>query len=183
MAIEPINEACVAQIRAGDRVAFEQLFRSWYGKLADYAVRITGSPDAAEDVVQTVFVSLWNRRDALPDATALPAYMRRAVRNRALNHLRDSRSSEQLSRLTDAELAIPPLGYVDVETSELAEMLEEAMSELSPRNREIFELSRVHELTYREIAETLGISIKTVETLMGRALRALRLTFRAQLDE
>jgi RNA polymerase sigma-70 factor (ECF subfamily) len=183
MAIEPINEACVAQIRAGDRVAFEQLFRGWYGKLADYAVRIVGSPDAAEDIVQTVFVSVWNRRDALPDATTLPAYLRRAVRNRALNHLRDTRSSEQLSRLTDEESSIPPRGAVDLEASELAERLAEAMGELAPRTREVFELSRVHELTYREIADTLGISIKTVETLMGRALRALRAALRSELSD
>ena len=183
MAIEPISDACIAGIRAGDRIAFEQLFRGWYGKLADYAVRITGSPDAAEDVVQTVFVSLWNRREALPDATTLPAYLRRAVRNRALNHLRDSRPSEQLSHLTDAESAVPPVGALDLEASELASALHAAMGDLAPRTREVFALSRVHELTYREIADALGISVKTVETLMGRALRALRAALRAELDE
>ena len=183
MAIELISEECVAGIRAGDRAAFEQLFRGWYGRLADYAARLVSSPDAAEDVVQTVFVSVWNRREALPDANTLSAYLHRAVRNRALNHLRDSRESRHLSIYTDDEPGIPPSVESDLADADLATALQEALAELAPRTRAVFLLSREQELTYNEIASTLGISVKTVETLMGRALKALRTTLRAQLLE
>ena len=183
MAIELISEECVAGIRAGDRSAFEQLFRAWYARLADCAARLVSDPDAAEDVVQTVFVSLWNRRDALPDATRLPAYLHRAVRNRALNHLRDQRATHGLSLLTDEELYTAPSVESDLEDDDLATALQLALRSLSPRTRQVFLLSRSHELTYTEIASTLAISVKTVETLMGRALRALRVTLRARLNE
>ena len=184
MAIELISEECVAGIRAGDRAAFEQLFRAWYARLADYAARLVSDPDAAEDVVQTVFVSLWNRRDALPDATRLPAYLQRAVRNRALNHLRDHRTMHGLSLLTtDEELHTAPSVESDLEDADLETALQSALANLSPRTRQVFLLSRSHELTYSEIAGTLAISVKTVETLMGRALRALRVTLRARLNE
>ncbi len=183
MAIEPISEALVAGIRAGDRHAFERLFRAWYAPLADYAARLVDSPDAAEDVVQTVFVSLWNRREAMPDAAQLPAYLHRAVRNRALNFLRDHRATQPLSALTDDEPRVAPAIERQLESDDLARVLEVAMSSLAPRTREVFELSRVQALTYQQIATTLDISVKTVETLMGRALRALRASLRPRLDE
>ncbi|HKS04964.1 MAG TPA: RNA polymerase sigma-70 factor [Gemmatimonadaceae bacterium] len=163
----------VAAVRGGDRGAFERLFRATYADLADYAARIVASRDAAEDVVQDVFIAVWNRRDALPDADKLASYLYRAVRNRALNYLRAQRGTESLID-SDGGPAIAPEADDALAADEVQTALTSALGALSPRAREVFLLSREQHLTYNEIAVTLEISVKTVETLMGRALRMLR---------
>ena len=173
----------VVAVRAGDRTAFERLFRSWYARLADYAARIAPSRDAAEDVVQEVFIAVWNRRDALPDADKLAAYLHRAVRNRALNQLRSQRGTERLSADDDGGPAVSASIETELEDADLAAAAQTALNALAPRTREVFLLSREQGLTYNEIAVTLEISVKTVETLMGRALRALRTTLAPRLKE
>jgi RNA polymerase sigma-70 factor (ECF subfamily) len=164
----------IAAVRSGDRAAFERLFRAWYARLAEYAAGITRSRDTAEDVVQEVFIAVWRRRDALPDADKVGAYLHRAVRNRALNQLRGQKGMSSLSDEEMEEPASPVAADADVEYADLASAVAAALDSLAPRTREVFLLSREQELTYAQIADTLGLSVKTVETLMGRALRAMR---------
>lgn len=173
MTTDDPTAALLAAIATGDETAFERLFRAWYGRLADHAHRITRDADRAEDAVQEVFVALWKGRERLPDAAALGGYLHRAVRNRALNQLRATRG-DRVDPDGLAALAIAPTAVPDLEAEELARAMVAALEALPPRTREVFLLSREQQLTYREIAETLEISIKTVETLMGRALRELR---------
>lgn len=183
MAIDPLLEQQLAALRRGDRRAFEQLFRRWYGRLADYTVRLVDSPDTAEDVVQSVLIALWNRHEHAPDAASLPAYLYRACRNRALNAARDQRRAATVPIDTADEPGIAPTIETELHIADLDAVLQTALRTLAPRTREIFLLSREQELTYGEIAVTLGISVKTVETLMGRALRALREQVRSRLLE
>ena len=164
----------LARIRAGDRAAFERLFRTWYPRLADWAFRLLESRDAAEDAVQEVFVAIWQGRERLPEAQSIAAYLHRAVRNRALNQLRQQKTAGRWIAAQDSE----PMISAEVESGlvdrELDAAYRAALAELAPRGREVFVLSRERGLTYAQIAETLGISVKTVETLMGRAIAALR---------
>jgi len=171
---DPLTAETLARVRAGDRDAFERLFRAWYGRLAGYAAGLTGGRDAAEDVVQELFVALWTRRDALPDFDSLPAYLHRAIRNRCLNHLRKQRTAGGWLARQDADPAVPPVAEDTLIGQETADRIQAALAALAPRTREVFLLSRDQGLTYPAIAETLGISVKTVETLMSRGLRALR---------
>jgi len=178
VATDPPAAELVNRMRAGDQAAFEQVFRRWYAPLADYAAQILQNRDAAEDAVQDAFIAVWNRRDALPDATKLSAYLYRAVRNRALNQLRGQKGIASLDDEDSEEPSVEPAALSAIEHAELADAVAAAIDALAPRTREVFLLSREQELTYAEIAETLGISVKTVETLMGRALRTLRATLR-----
>jgi RNA polymerase sigma-70 factor (ECF subfamily) len=180
---DPPSAELVSRIRAGDRAAFEQVFRRWYAPLADYASQILQNRDAAEDAVQDAFIAVWNRRDALPDAATLNAYLYRAVRNRALNQLRGQKGMASLDDDDSDEPSVEPSALAAIEHAELADVVTAAISALAPRTREVFLLSREQELTYAQIAETLGISVKTVETLMGRALRALRATLRPRTND
>lgn len=173
----------LARIRAGDRDAFERLFREWYARLADYALRLLGSRDAAEDAVQEVLVAVWQGRSGLPDAGSLAGYLHRAVRNRALNQLRSRQTAGRWLARQDPEPQIAPEAETGIEDRELDAAYRAALAELAPRNREIFVLSREQGLSYREIATTLGISVKTVETLMGRALKSLRERLTPRLRE
>jgi RNA polymerase sigma-70 factor (ECF subfamily) len=135
-----------------------------------------GERDAAEDAVQEVFVAMWRGRAALPEPAALAGYLHRAVRNRALNQLRQRHGDA-----VDPDGVIAPALALDrVEAAELRERLERALRALPPRTREVFLLSRQQGLTYQAIADTLGISVKTVETLMGRAIAALRAEVRRE---
>lgn len=165
----------VERLRAGDRDAFEEVFRANYGRLADYARGLVGSQDAAEDVVQEVFVTLWTKRGSVSSPDNLVAYLFRSVRNRGLNFLRHQRLVTDFRSRKAAE-GVPQAAPADREAvdAEIAEALAAAVDALPPRCREVFQLSRERGLTYPEIAETLGISIKTVETQMGRALKAIR---------
>jgi RNA polymerase sigma-70 factor, ECF subfamily len=168
------NEA--AALRRGDEAAFDAVFRAHYAPLCRYATGLTdGDPDEAEDLVQQAFVKLWEKRDTLDFNWSVKAYLYKMVHNTALNRLRHQQTKQKYQQYN---LALPLENAQEQPQDtlpELRERLQEALNELPPQCRNVFELSRFEELKYREIAELLDISIKTVETQMGKALRLMRL--------
>jgi len=128
----------------------------------------------AEEVVQDVMLELWRRRESLAKDSSPQAYLFQSTRNRALNHIRHERverkSEPELMRQTEMSASAPS----QLVEEEIEVALRTAVSELPDRCREVFELSRTHGLKYAEIATVLGISVKTVEAQMGKALRSLR---------
>lgn len=162
------------QLQRGSHAAFDTIFRSWYARLVGVAETLLGDRAAAEEAAQDVMVELWRRHDSIRIETALGAYLFRAVRNRALNQLRQQQTRHRAEPVL--AVASPPPASADSRAAarELQLALHEALDTLPPRCREIFELSRVEGLRYAEIADRLGISVKTVEAQMGKALRLLR---------
>jgi len=161
-------------MQRGDESAFDTLFRAFYAPLCRYACSLTnGDMDEAEDVVQQVFVKLWEQRAALEVQWSVKAYLYKMVHNRCLNRLRDARIRERYKAHHAEELEQGHLPQPGAET-ELNERIQQALATLPTECRRVFELSRFEELKYREIADQLGISIKTVETQMGKALRLMR---------
>jgi len=115
-----------------------------------------------------------SRRDQI-DADASPqGYLFRATRNRALNHLRHLRVQQRSASQIDTDEVREPGAQAQLVADEMERAARQAVAELPPRCREVFELSRVRGLRYAEIAELLGVSVKAVEANMGRALRTLR---------
>ena len=162
----------VERIRAGDEPAFEALFRALAPGLCALVTRYVGSRAVAEEIVQDLFLELWTRRTELAIDQSIAAYLFTAARNRALNHLKRER------RLVDLTPTMRP-GESDPNAPGEAELLDalelqDAIAQLPARCRLIFTLNRHQDLSYTEIATSLGLSVKTVETQMGRALRALR---------
>lgn len=156
-----------------DPVGFEALFRAQFKGLHAYAATILKDPDGAEDVVQQCFIKLWKIWEAGQVPASPAAYLYRAVYNDCLNVLKHQKvkmAHEQYTRHTSKESA--PESFTKVRELEAA--LDKALSELPEQCRTIFQLSRFEELKYREIAERLGLSIKTIEAQMGKALRLLR---------
>lgn len=162
------------RIQSGDEGAFDTVFRAWYPTLVRVAAALLRETDAAEEVAQEVMIELWRRRHVVSADVSLRPYLLRAIRNRALNHLRHLRVRRDTETDVEATYDAPIATDQPIVATELSQAAEAAVRELPPRCREVFELSRVHGLKYAEIAETLGISQKTVEAQMGKALRIMR---------
>lgn len=158
----------------GDHAAFDTLFRAYYASLVGFAQSLVRERALAEELSQDVMLELWRRRESLVLQESVRAYLYQSVRNRALNHLRHERieRTRQPDLEPDASMAPPP--DQEVAERDIDAAVRAAIAKLPPRCREVFEASRVHGLTYGEIATTLGISVKTVEAQMGKALRILR---------
>jgi RNA polymerase sigma-70 factor, ECF subfamily len=168
------DQRLLADLRRGEAAAFDAMFREYYAALVQSANTIVRDPGTAEEIVQEVMFRVWQGRQTLPVEESLRGYLYRATRNRALNHVRHERlRARKAPLLADPEEAAPSAPGQLAE-AELEAALRSALDALPPRCREVFELSRLHHLRYAEIASTLGISVKTVEAQMGKALRLLR---------
>jgi RNA polymerase sigma-70 factor (ECF subfamily) len=162
----------VELIRQGDSKAFDRLFLRHYTVLCRLSARIVRDMDIAEDIVQGVFFRLWVGKSDLGIDTSVRAFLERSVRNASLDHLRHMRFIDP-----DHDLANDPNTgdfIVEIENRAALKIVEEAISALPEGSRTIFLLSRVDGFTYQQISVKLGVSIKTVETQMGRALKAIR---------
>ena len=175
------DRALLQRIQAGDEGAYDSTFRAWYPVMVRVAGALLHDADAAEEVAQDVMVELWRRRHAMDVDVSLSGYLLRSVRNRALNHLRHMRVRKQTEADVQALYDEPVGSDQPIVAKELADAARQALAELPPRCREVFELSRVHGLRYAQIAEALDISQKTVEAQMGKALKILRERLRAWL--
>jgi RNA polymerase sigma-70 factor (ECF subfamily) len=168
------DRVLLQRVQSGDEGAYDAVFRNWYPILVRVGAALLHDSDAAEEVAQDVMLEFWRRRHVLDASVPLRAYLLRSVRNRALNHLRHLKVRRQSESDVEALYDAPLASDQPIVAKELAAAVEEVVRQLPPRCREVFELSRVDGLRYAEIAETLGISMKTVEAQMGKALRILR---------
>ncbi len=182
----PVDQKAFERIRAGDRDAFELLFRAHYSELYRFARAHLSDATEAEDAVQDVFLRIWRDRERLATTAPPRSYLLAAVRNRVIDLLRrralqrrwidsmdstdDVRSGERSPRETPAiHVAADPASVSELETA-----IRRAVAELPERSRTAFLLCRQQDLTYAEAAEIMGVSPATVKTQMARALASLR---------
>ncbi|HEY7504289.1 MAG TPA: RNA polymerase sigma-70 factor [Gemmatimonadales bacterium] len=162
-------------VRAGDASAFEALFHAYHAGLCSFAYRYLGARDLAEEIVQEVFLCVWERRRTWHVRTSVRSYLLTAVRNAALSYLRHERVvRRRRTEISDAQDAFAPSPEVRAMEGETITAVREAIGRLPERCRLVFTLHREQGLTYSEVAEVLGISPRTVEVQIGRALKALR---------
>jgi RNA polymerase sigma-70 factor (ECF subfamily) len=169
----------VADVRAGDRAAFESLFHAFYSPLRGFVIRYVREPALADEVVQDLFAELWVQRARWQVRTSVRAYLFAAARNRALN-LRKRRAIEQdweREESVDAVRALHPAPARPDELFDATESrtrLEAALQSLPERCRLVMQLRWSEQLSYAEIAAVMEISIKGVENQLARGLNALR---------
>ena len=161
----------------GDRTAFETLFRAYYKRLHGYAFTFVKNPETAEDIVQTVFLNIWADKDIWDPPGTVREYLFIAVRNQSLNVLRHQRvisdtKQEVIRHFEQLKNDVLPFEVIDAK--EFDKQIQICIDNLPSRCREIYLLNRRSGLTYTEIASYLGVSINTVNTQMGRALKSLR---------
>ena len=158
-----------------DEAAFEQVFKMHYKNLHAYAFTMLKDEDEAEEMVQQVFFKLWERSEHLSFSGSIAAYLYRAVHNESLNFIKHQKvkAGHQLhvaySMKNKAEQAQPKMIRKELENK-----FREALNELPEQCRTVFQLSRFEDMKYKEIADKLDISVKTVENHMGKALKLLR---------
>ena len=158
-----------------DEKSFEQLFRVQYAPLCGYARKYIDDPDQSEEVVQEVFVNLWQKRDSIEVTSTIESYLFRSVRNTCLNILKHFKVREKhKDGITTSYDNSSNQADNRVLELELMNQIEELISGLPPERQKVFKLSRFEGMKYKEIAEELGISVKTVEAQMGKALKYLR---------
>ncbi len=162
-----------SSLKAGEERAFEKLFRNYYAPLCYYASKILQNDGAAEEIVQDFFVRLWEKRADIEIETSLKNYFFRSVKNLCLNQIKHENVKIQhvKSVISEAESTEYSDHFQEVN---LQKDIEEGIAALPEKRREIFRLSREEGLKYREIADKLNISIKTVEAHMGLAIKTLR---------
>lgn len=162
------------KVKTGEMKAYENLFHRYYKHLCVFSSGIIRDDAAAEEIVQDFFVKLWEKRNQITIETSVKHYFFRSVKNLCLNHIQHNkiklRYSQKMMTESDQQVTAE-----DHEADfELYEKIEESIGSLPEKRREIFRLSREEGLKYREIAERLNISVKTVEAQMGLAIKTLR---------
>ena len=168
-----IESELLARLRGGDEEAFAEIFREQYPGLVISASRLLGERGLAEEIAQDVMLELWRRRESLVLTGPLRAYLSQAARNRSLNRIRQAKTAQRGEVYVKGPSESPASDSRAI-SAELHAAAQQAIASLSEPQREVFEMNRTRGLTYGEIAEQLGISVKSVEARMGRALKQLR---------
>ena len=156
-----------------DKKGLETLFREYFAPLNLFARKYIYDVDESKEIVQDVFVTLWKRREEMDMSRSMKSYLFTSVHNRCLNYIRDQKKIVQIPiEEMDLNRYVESRDFL-VEEENLAE-INRAFDGLPDKCRKIFMMSRFDGKKYREIAEELGISIKTVETQMSRALKHMK---------
>jgi RNA polymerase sigma-70 factor (ECF subfamily) len=162
-----------------DYTAFEKLFHSNYNPLRNFCKKLVQINEVAEELVSEVFFKIWTNRKRIVISSSAKSYLYTAVRNISFDHLRKERRSLWVN--IDEAAAMPSENFDPQKISELEELqikVNKAVESLPRQCRLVFQLSRDHGMKYNEIAEVLQLSIKTIETQMGRALKSLRISLK-----
>ncbi len=168
----------IAGLRNDDTTALSMLIDLYAAKLRDVAFLVVRRTDLAEDVVQSTFVSVWERRAELTITGSVAGYLYRTARNLALKLMRHERAEQRALEVVEREYVLRPAtatndGAIRLDAQALEVVVHSTLDGLQPQVREIFLMRRLHGMSYEEIAAVLELSILTVRSQMSRAMRRL----------
>lgn len=155
-------------------LVFEQVFKEHFKNLHAYACSILKDEDEAEEMVQNVFYKLWEKKEKISELQSVPAYLYRSVYNECMNYVKHEKVKMTYEAHAVHHGSIAGQAADTATAKELEHRIATALADLPEQCRTIFQLSRFEELKYREIADKMGLSVKTVENQMGKALKILR---------
>lgn len=155
-----------------DYSSFKVLFEQYYGRLCAYVFTITTDYAASEDIVQELFIRLWNDRSKIIINDSVLAYLFRASRNSALNFIRGKANRERLHQNISFQESLIDRDFLEEE--EFVSFLNACIEELPDRSKQVFILSRIDGLKQQEIADKLSISVKTIKNQIWKSLQYLK---------
>jgi len=172
----------VMELRNGSELVFETIFKDYYERLCNYANTYINDIMESEEMVQGTFMILWEKHEIIDIHTSLKSYLYRSVHNNCINHIRHQQVRREHS---EEYLHFADIGYEqaadDIIGNELQKKINSTIESLPPQCQTAFKLSRFENLTYNEIAEKMGVSVKTIENHMIKALRTLRIELKEYL--
>ena len=177
-----VDKKMVTGIKKGDTSTFQQLYEMFYNRLFLYAVSYVGNSDAARDIVQELFLHLWQKHETIEIKTSVSSYLFRAIHNRSIQHLRHKQVTDKFNELQSLRLKEAELVYhfesdfihPSVEFEEINSIILATWDSLPEKTKKIFTLSRQENLKNAEISERLSIDIKTVEYHIRKALNKFK---------
>lgn len=164
-----------------DQMVLKSLFQEHYLSVCRSISRFVKDKSSVEDIAQDVFIKFWEKRKSLNINSSVAAYLHRMGMNEAISFLRRKKYFEPEEAIEQNQPNTLYSGEQELLQSELQQNVTNAINSLPPKCRAIFQMSRFEELTYKEIAAKLDISIKTVENQMGKALKVLRVKLKGYL--
>lgn len=169
------DDQLLEYIGKGDRKAFEQLFNRYWESLFAASLQRLQSEQLAKDVLQELFIELWEKHESLNISSNVSGYLFTALKHRVINKIKAETTRVKYEKMTIRYYEINGLATEhQFSRNYLQEEMESKVKQLPDRCREVFELSRIEQLSHKEIGERLNISPKTVENHIGRALKVLR---------
>lgn len=170
----PSDEAALLlQLKRGDENALDVIYRKYWEGLFFYSYHLLKDKHACEDVIQDLFVRLWENREQLDVRLSLKAYLYASCRYALYKLIKKEQVREDIFDAIYERLHTET-AYGNLEHKELVQQINVIVNGLPPKCREVYELSRKENLSYKEIGERLGISVKTVENHINRALKELK---------
>lgn len=166
----------VNELNGGSTKAFDLIFNKYYNNLCRFAFSILHDADLSQSLVQNVFVKLWERRFVCGEINNLAGYLTTMVKNQVFDYLNDEKN--QILSPQKNKIIADDSTENEILRKNFEECLVIALSKLPDRCRQAFELSRFDNLTNKEVAEEMNISVKGVEALMGRSLKILKIELR-----
>ena len=171
------------KVKLGDQKSFDLLFQKYYNSLCNYAYLYLKENAQTQEIVADVYLKIWNNRQSIEIRTNLKSYFLRSTHNAVISYLRKSRmktiSLTQNDEIDERFEASPETLLINKETCNLFGKM---IGELPKQAGLVFRLHKVDGLTYKQIAEVLELSLKTVENHMGRALKMMRSMYKSRPD-
>lgn len=166
------DTALAGKIKKGNHKAFETFFNTHYDSLFRFLVSKNTAPEAAKDLIQKAFVYIWEHRQEIDPDKSLRAYIFRIAYTRMLNYHRDNHKFNNDEDIPEQQSIITPEDTA--RANELHNAIEQAIEQMPEKRGTVFQLCFMEDLTYKEAAESLNITRKTVENHMGLALKDMR---------
>ncbi|SHF39386.1 RNA polymerase sigma factor [Pedobacter caeni] len=172
------DQQLISLLKSGNDDAFTEIYDRYWGILYRHARKILYNDDEVSDIIQEIFVNLWTKGQELELSSSLSSYLYAAVRNRIFNYLDHGKIKEKyISSLGSFLLNGEYTTDNRIRENELAALIEKEIAALPEKMREVFELSRKSNLSYKEIGEQLGLADSTVKNQISKAIKILRLKF------
>jgi RNA polymerase sigma-70 factor (ECF subfamily) len=169
------DEVLLLQLAADDEAAFSAIYNRYWESLFITAAKVLRGKEEAADVVQDVFLSLWNRRKEIRVTGSLNAYLQTSARYKAIHYIeKNITRRDYLSLLTETSAQLLPTPELQLQLKEVQAVIHDAVNQMPPKMREVYQMSRQQHLSHQEIAERLGISTETVKKHIQHALQLIK---------